>query len=98
MADLEPVSGLACTSARVERGDAEMSRKSVSLREIEQAKTERGGWTRETLAKWGVAWPPPKGWKEALMADDEAEEKTRCSIRKYPTRNAPGAAIAILSW
>jgi hypothetical protein len=34
--------------------------------EIEAAKTPRGGWTREQLAKWGVPWPPPHGWKAAL--------------------------------
>jgi len=34
--------------------------------EIEAAKTERGGWTREELAKWGVPWPPPKGWRKML--------------------------------
>ncbi len=35
--------------------------------EIEAAKTERGGWTKSTLAKWGVPWPPPKGWKNRLV-------------------------------
>ncbi len=39
----------------------------ITTAEIEQAKTERGGWTKETLAKWGVEWPPPKGWKKALI-------------------------------
>jgi hypothetical protein len=37
--------------------------------EIVAEKTERGGWTRESLAKWGVAWPPLKGWKRKLIAD-----------------------------
>jgi hypothetical protein len=36
--------------------------------EIEAAKTPRGGWTRATLATWGVPWPPPKGWRKALEA------------------------------
>jgi hypothetical protein len=35
--------------------------------EIEAAKTPRGGWTREQLAKWGVPWPPPRGWKAKLL-------------------------------
>jgi len=39
----------------------------VSAEEIDQARTEKGGWTRETLAKWGVPWPPPKGWRQALI-------------------------------
>src|ERR1035437_2850464 len=42
----------------------------VPLGGIGQAKTERGGWTRETLAKWGVAWPPPRGWKRALLSGE----------------------------
>lgn len=36
--------------------------------EIEAHRTERGGFTRETLRLWGVPWPPPKGWKKALEA------------------------------
>lgn len=28
---------------------------------------EAGGWTRETLEGWGVAWPPQKGWKDKLI-------------------------------
>lgn len=33
---------------------------------VELEMTENGGWTRATLAKWGVPWPPPKGWKKKL--------------------------------
>lgn len=39
-----------------------------SKEEIEAAKTPNGGWTRATLAQWGVPWPPPKGWKKALTS------------------------------
>jgi hypothetical protein len=42
-----------------------------SAREIEAAKTPRGGWTRAQLAEWGVPWPPPKGWKAALLAESD---------------------------
>lgn len=35
--------------------------------EIEDARTSRGGWTRATLESWGVPWPPPKGWRMALI-------------------------------
>jgi hypothetical protein len=41
--------------------------KTPSPQEVEAAKTERGGWTRKQLAEWGVPWPPPKGWKAALL-------------------------------
>jgi hypothetical protein len=40
----------------------------VTAEEIESAKSPGGAWTRDTLAKWGVSWPPPKGWKAALLA------------------------------
>jgi hypothetical protein len=39
--------------------------------EIEAAKTPRGGWTRATLAEWGVDWPPRRGWKKRLIARSE---------------------------
>lgn len=35
--------------------------------EIEKGRTAKGGFTRKQLAQWGVSWPPPKGWKKALM-------------------------------
>lgn len=43
-----------------------------SAAEIEAAKTPAGGWTRETLARWGVAWPPRPGWKAGLERAHEA--------------------------
>lgn len=41
--------------------------KTPSPQEIEAAKTPAGGWTKDTLAQWGVPWPPPKGWREDLI-------------------------------
>lgn len=46
-----------------------------SPEQIEAAKTRRGGWTRATLASWGVPWPPPKGWRRILTREHEAQEK-----------------------
>mgnify|MGYP001568254718 CR=1 FL=1 len=40
----------------------------IAAEEIEAAKSEKGGWTRTALAQLGVPWPPPKGWKESLIA------------------------------
>lgn len=34
---------------------------------IENELTANGGYTKETLAKWGISWPPPKGWKKKLI-------------------------------
>jgi hypothetical protein len=36
--------------------------------QIEAGRSPRGGWTRIQLAEWGVPWPPPKGWQNALVA------------------------------
>lgn len=41
-----------------------------SLEEIDAARTANGGWTRESLAKWGVPWPPPAGWKKKVIAGE----------------------------
>lgn len=39
----------------------------MTEQEIDAARAHAGGWTRETLAKWGVPWPPPKGWRKRLI-------------------------------
>lgn len=36
--------------------------------EIDAKKTPSGGWSKAQLAAWGVPWPPPKGWRRALIA------------------------------
>lgn len=43
----------------------------ITAAAIEAARTPAGGWTRETLAGWGIAWPPQKGWKRELIARQE---------------------------
>ena len=49
--------------------------------EIEAGQTEKGGFTRAQLEEWGVPWPPPKGWKEALIAGRPVRQhKTSCMI------------------
>jgi len=37
-----------------------------SPEEIRQRSKGDKGFTKETLASWGVQWPPPKGWRERL--------------------------------
>jgi hypothetical protein len=39
--------------------------------EIEAAKTAKGGYSREALAKLGVPWPPPKGWRQSLLNGED---------------------------
>jgi len=48
-------------------------RRRVTAAEIDAAKTPKGGWTYAQFAQWGVPTPPPKGWKERLLAFDDAE-------------------------
>ncbi len=52
-----------------------MMGKRMTEQEIEAAKTPNGGWTKAQLAKWGVAWPPPKGWKENLIRKGKSGEQ-----------------------
>jgi hypothetical protein len=39
----------------------------MTARQIDSKKTKNGGWTRAQLAEWGVPWPPPRGWRQALI-------------------------------
>lgn len=34
-------------------------------------RTKAGGWTKATLAGWGVPWPPPKGWLKRLTGFEQ---------------------------
>jgi hypothetical protein len=44
----------------------------VTREEIERHRTPNGGFTRATLAQWGVPWPPPKGWMARLIKGDNS--------------------------
>lgn len=39
----------------------------LTAEDIAAARTPAGGWTKQQLHAWGVPWPPPKGWRKALM-------------------------------
>lgn len=58
----------------------------VTAAEIEAAMTKKGGWTRETLAGWGVSWPPPKGWRDKLIAGEALPAPDRDTIEPSPIR------------
>lgn len=34
--------------------------------EVHAGRTAAGGFAKKTLASWGVPWPPPRGWRNAL--------------------------------
>jgi hypothetical protein len=46
----------------------------VSAEEIEAGRSPRGGWTKATLAGWGVPWPPPSGWRRALLRGEDGSD------------------------
>lgn len=48
--------------------EAEAAEHLPTPEEVEAARTWAGGWSRATLSRWGVPWPPPKGWRRALEA------------------------------
>jgi len=44
----------------------------ITKEQIEAEKTENGGWTRSTLEKWGVPWPPSKRMEGRNLEDRSA--------------------------
>lgn len=48
-------------------------------RTIEAAKTANGGWTKATLAEWGVTWPPNNGWRKDLIKRNALKEKSEAA-------------------
>lgn len=41
-------------------------KKFFTAAEVEAAMTPKGGFSRVSLAKLGVPWPPPSGWRKAI--------------------------------
>ena len=40
--------------------------------EIEAARSPRGGFSRAGLEQLGVPWPPPAGWRQALLRGEDS--------------------------
>lgn len=54
----------------------------MTQQEIDSARSAKGGWTRETLAAWGVPWPPPRGWRRRLISEGAAPKvQKKCATR-----------------
>lgn len=67
---------------------AKRAKKHLKLTEqqIEAGKSAAGGFTKATLKGWGVPWPPPKGWKAALLAGREVPKAKKSYKRiKFTT-------------
>jgi hypothetical protein len=55
--------------------------------EIEAARTPAGGWTRATLASWGISWPPARGWRERLIAQNPTHNMHRLMVFNVPNNH-----------
>ncbi|PHQ71747.1 MAG: hypothetical protein COB93_02410 [Sneathiella sp.] len=62
----------------------------ISVDEIDKHRTEKGGWTRLTAAKWGVPWPLPKGWRKALIKNGVPY----CPVGLKPSEYEPSGGFA----
>jgi hypothetical protein len=51
-----------------------------SPKEVLAAQSPGGGWDRATLSKWGVSWPPPKGWRKELEHLHQLQEQGNDNI------------------
>lgn len=60
--------------------------KRVTNEEVEAARSPKGGWTRATLAKWGVPWPPPRGWRRVITLDHPRKRGQAESTDSRPIR------------
>ncbi len=57
----------------------------MTAEEIESRKSDRGGWTRASLAELGVPWPPPKGWKRRLLKPEPPAHSVCANCKLNPT-------------
>ena len=61
----------------------------MTKEEIEKYITSNGGYTKETLAKLGVDWPPKRGWKKNLITKKSNYKRVSYSFvnpKKYRTK------------
>jgi hypothetical protein len=60
--------------------DLPVPKRPMSAEDIDRQRSPRGGWSRDILRRWGVPWPPPKGWRARLIqhgAPWRADEQPR---------------------
>lgn len=68
---------------------------SITREHIMAVRTAAGGWTKQQLEEWGVAWPPPKGWIARLVDDSAtpAWQLRQAQIHLNAAQAAIGAAM-----
>lgn len=65
----------------------------VSRKEIMSTTTPKGSWNAEILAKWGVKWPAPSGWKRKLIENWDAQNPDSPETKRNRQRAAAKAAL-----
>jgi hypothetical protein len=58
--------------------------------EINAAKSPRGGFSKLQLACWGISWPPPQGWRDAVLAQAGAADNDGDELDPTPDENECG--------
>lgn len=56
---------------------AERFARGATAVEIEAARSARGGFTAASLSRFGIAWPPPAGWRSQLVANAQRASDRR---------------------
>ena len=64
--------------------------------EIESGKSARGGFTRKQLEAWGVHWPPPHGWRKALLTGTPIPEPNHPKKCRTRSPQPPGDPHVLL--
>jgi len=47
--------------------EGEENMRRITEEEVMKKQTPCGGWRKKDVAKWGVPWPLPSGWKETIL-------------------------------
>ncbi len=63
-------------------------KKQFTPEEVEAAMTAKGGFSRESLAKLGVPWPPPSGWRRAITKQTYTRETIAVGLGN-PSKRTP---------
>ena len=77
-----------------------MEKTPITEEEILAARTPAGAWKRDTLAQWGVPWPPPSGWKRqiikygypweaGIIEDGDTERYTEAQLQRMMDASSP---------
>lgn len=71
----------------------------LTKEQIDAGRSRAGGWTAKQLRQWGVPWPPPKGWRKALLAgeftppEDAAANQPLVLVLGYPGQQPPDKIV-----